>query len=181
MLKNWKQSIFSYVLKQNLNINSKNLTNLGTIAAFTAGGDLTLGAYKLKTTTLYFAENTANYYMAAKLISDNSLKGLIGNILAFTSSLSAQANAAILDAYSIDDSYLIGRAKDSGVGNVEVFRMQGDVDPEFQLGNAGNALRASNAGKLGFFTIAPQAQPTGVAVTAAGIHAALVTLGLIAA
>ena len=32
---------------------------------------------------------------------------------------------------------------------------------------------------LGFFATTPAAQPTGVAVTAAGIHAALVTLGLI--
>jgi len=35
--------------------------------------------------------------------------------------------------------------------------------------------------KLGFFGATPAAKPTGVAVTAAGIHAALVTLGLIAA
>lgn len=35
--------------------------------------------------------------------------------------------------------------------------------------------------KIGFFNATPVAQPTGVAVDAAGIHAALVTLGLIAA
>ena len=33
----------------------------------------------------------------------------------------------------------------------------------------------------GFFATAPVARPTGVAVSAAGIHAALVTLGLITA
>lgn len=36
-------------------------------------------------------------------------------------------------------------------------------------------------GRLGFFAATPAAKPTGVAVTAEGIHAALVTLGLIAA
>lgn len=36
-------------------------------------------------------------------------------------------------------------------------------------------------GNVGFYGTAPVAKPTGVAVTAAGIHAALVTLGLIAA
>ncbi len=41
-------------------------------------------------------------------------------------------------------------------------------------------IRASSAG-LGFFGSAPQVKPTGVAITAAGVHAALVTLGLIAA
>lgn len=38
-----------------------------------------------------------------------------------------------------------------------------------------------NVGKMGFFGQAPASKPTGVAVTAAAIHAALVTLGLIAA
>lgn len=37
------------------------------------------------------------------------------------------------------------------------------------------------AGNVGFYGTTPVAKPTGVAVTAAGIHAALVTLGLIAA
>ena len=36
-----------------------------------------------------------------------------------------------------------------------------------------------NGSSLGFYGIAPIAQPAGVAVTAAGIHAALVSLGLI--
>lgn len=36
-------------------------------------------------------------------------------------------------------------------------------------------------GKVGFFGATPVAQPTGVAVTAAEIHAALVALGLITA
>lgn len=39
----------------------------------------------------------------------------------------------------------------------------------------------ANATGIGFFATAPVARPTGVAVTAAGIHAALVTLGLITA
>lgn len=38
-----------------------------------------------------------------------------------------------------------------------------------------------DTGTLGFYGTAPIAKPTGVAVTAAGIHAALVSLGLIAA
>jgi hypothetical protein len=57
---------------------------------------------------------------------------------------------------------------------------------EYDVTFAGNGVaslftvdRENN--KLGFFNHAPAAQPTGVAVTAAGIHAALVTLGLITA
>jgi photosystem II stability/assembly factor-like uncharacterized protein len=37
----------------------------------------------------------------------------------------------------------------------------------------------SYANQLGFYGVTPVSQPTGVAVTAAGIHAALVSLGLI--
>jgi len=40
---------------------------------------------------------------------------------------------------------------------------------------------ASSAGTVGFYGTTPIAKQTGVAVTAAGIHAALVALGLIAA
>lgn len=44
-----------------------------------------------------------------------------------------------------------------------------------------NILKLTNAGGMGFFGTTAVAKPTGVAVSAAGIHAALVTLGLIAA
>lgn len=39
----------------------------------------------------------------------------------------------------------------------------------------------ANGQKLGFFGVTPVTQQTGVAVSAAGIHAALVSLGLITA
>jgi hypothetical protein len=44
-----------------------------------------------------------------------------------------------------------------------------------------SAIEISATNGLGFFGTTPAARPTGVAVTAAGIHAALVTLGLITA
>lgn len=43
------------------------------------------------------------------------------------------------------------------------------------------ARAGSGTGLLGFFGTAPVAKPTGVAVSAAGVHAALVSLGLIGA
>jgi len=49
------------------------------------------------------------------------------------------------------------------------------------LGFSGTSRIGINTTGLGFFATAPVARPTGVAVTAAGIHAALVTLGLITA
>lgn len=51
-----------------------------------------------------------------------------------------------------------------------------------RLGTASaDVVRVEEDGKLGFFDKAPVAQPTGVAVSAPGIHAALVALGLITA
>ena len=47
--------------------------------------------------------------------------------------------------------------------------------------DAATSVISIDTDKVGFFDQAPVAQPTGVAVTAAGIHAALVTLGLITA
>lgn len=48
-------------------------------------------------------------------------------------------------------------------------------------GTVANQKLTFNCGYMGFFGTAAVAKPTGVAVSAAGIHAALVTLGLIAA
>lgn len=59
----------------------------------------------------------------------------------------------------------------------------GDVDVRIAV-STGDVVFATDDGgtpKLGFFGTAPAARPTGVAVTAAGVHAALVSLGLITA
>lgn len=56
-----------------------------------------------------------------------------------------------------------------GVGEVRI-----------QSGDFTNKIRVNSTG-LGFFNTAPVAKPTGVAVSSAGIHAALVSLGLISA
>ena len=62
---------------------------------------------------------------------------------------------------------------------------QGDItmsDVNFILGTApGTEFGTAAANRLGFYGATPTAQLTGVAVTAIGIHAALVTLGLITA
>lgn len=47
--------------------------------------------------------------------------------------------------------------------------------------NASVRIQSNATGKLGFFNVTPVNKPTGVAVTAAAIHAALVSLGLIGA
>ncbi len=53
---------------------------------------------------------------------------------------------------------------------------------DFQFGRTtGTRIGTSASQKIGFYNKLPVAQQTGVAVTAGGIHAALVALGLITA
>lgn len=60
------------------------------------------------------------------------------------------------------------------------FMPQGDGVGRLRGGAFADKVTWSTTG-IGFYGTAPVAKPTGVAVTAAGVHAALVTLGLIAA
>ena len=62
-------------------------------------------------------------------------------------------------------------------GNVEVMRL--DTSDRINIGTFGASTMIG--GPIGFYGTAPVAQQTGVAVSAAGIHAALVALGLITA
>jgi len=87
-----------------------------------------------------------------------------------------------------DDSDHMFLISDGGTSK-EYLRADGDV-ATVDLGHgmlitkflaASTTLIEGNGTGLGFFATTPAAQPTGVAVTAAGIHAALVTLGLITA
>jgi hypothetical protein len=74
---------------------------------------------------------------------------------------------------STDDQILGGPTKDVG------FAKYGDG--EFWLGTTAAKRFRMNGTGLGFYGTAPVARPTGVPVTAAGVHAALVALGLITA
>ena len=93
-----------------------------------------------------------------------------GELFQLESSTTAAQSAARIQALWNDATHasrkadLVLTAYDSG-GEREGLRIRGD--------GSGPAL--------GFFGTAPAARPTGVAVSAAGIHAALVTLGLITA
>ena len=93
-----------------------------------------------------------------------------GELFQLESSTTAAQSAARIQAIWNDATHasrkadLVLSAYDSG-GEREGLRIRGD--------GSGPAI--------GFFGAAPAARPTGVAVSAAGIHAALVTLGLITA
>lgn len=71
----------------------------------------------------------------------------------------------------------------SALTNVGVFAKAtgGDVNMALDADNGGDVALCGASDKLGFYGTSPIAKQTGVAVSAAGIHAALVALGLIAA
>lgn len=85
------------------------------------------------------------------------------------------ATATII-SQAADNVIIIG---DGNAGRVETIRVKGTTGVQIQSGNT-KRFEVDATG-IGFFNATPAAKPTGVAVSAAGIHAALVTLGLIAA
>ena len=102
-----------------------------TLPAFTAGGDISLGANKLKTTNFVQREYSTSIwgiYNAA----ESDFQGLYITAL-WASSLNMSADGAPLSAVNTDAAYMLLRARDTGVGQVEVARLQGAADPYFQM------------------------------------------------
>jgi hypothetical protein len=76
------------------------------------------------------------------------------------------------------DTFTLQRATAAGFSSVQNAMYVG-ADGDVELCDA--TIRIGSDDKIGFYSTLPISKPTGVAVTAAGIHAALVSLGLIAA
>ena len=102
-----------------------------TLPAFTAGGDISLGANKLKTTNYMVVERDTYYG-----VSVETLAGGFANIGAYVvyanAAFQGNADGAVLAARGVDDNYLQFTARDNGVGPVEIARLQGAADPYFQ-------------------------------------------------
>lgn len=113
------------------------------------------------------------------------LKPPVGAIADGDISLQVKAEDGVTDVIALSPDGSLFANADGAVGGSIVFRVSGQT----VFGAFSNALNldhptsvniAANA-DLGFFGATPVAKPTGVAVTAGGIHDALVSLGLIAA
>ncbi len=103
---------------------------------------------------------------------------VIGNIS--IGSLSANSGALQLTFAESISSRNSGNSADLSLLSAQTINARNTA----VLGNTtGTDVMVQNqsAARLGFYATTPAARPTGVAVTAAGIHAALVTLGLITA
>jgi len=150
----------------------------GTLPSTIFTGDIILGAHKLKTTNLLIKEALSTA-LSVRDVADTAERNLYLATLFINTSLEFNVSGQPMVSKPGTDCYTPLHSYETGVGNAEIARLQGAVDPEFKLGENGNALRASHTGKLGFFTTAPQAKPTLPANTAAEIAIALHNLGLV--
>ena len=110
----------------------------------------------------------------------DSLEGTVDNFLDFTGS----GGVDTLELELSNDEIWTAR----GGGAFNAFQLNLAEASEFRFrvvnGNGDFAMEVNSVGgntRIGFFNTVAAARPTGVAVSAAGVHAALVTLGLITA
>lgn len=112
-------------------------------------------------------------------ISDGIRSGFVGAANA-TDGIAVGSVSA--HSYTIYTTNAARWAFQSGTGNlVGVGTKLIDSATRLNIGGANNIRFSADATGLSFFNATPVAQQTGVAVTAAGIHAALVNYGLITA
>ena len=103
-----------------------------TLPAFTAGGNISLGANQLRTTTVYLYE-PATDGLGIKAISDDSWKRLYcgGVDIYTTTGLSLAVDGCVINSHNADAGYTSIRARDTGVGLVEIARLVGAAEPRF--------------------------------------------------
>ena len=99
-------------------------------------GDIAVGANKLKTTNLMVKEGDVNT-LYIRNAADNAYKNIIAEAVeansgfASSGSLTFYASGLRIDASNVNDHYLSLRARDNGVGMVEVARISAAADPYF--------------------------------------------------
>ena len=164
-------------------INGTVTTDGLTLPAFTAGADITLGANSIKDATYrlkFDAQGITSRNLADTAYAEvrgTNFRGEIFYVATQVASpvLQGSIDAASLEAKNTDANYFVFKARDTGVGQAEVARLLGADDPEFRIGNNGNAFRGSYAGYLAFYGTAPIAKPsayTQTYATADKTHAA---------
>lgn len=160
-------------------------------ATVTLTGDIAVNGGDITTTnstlTLSLSGETA-----AVFTKDGSAALYYNNILAFytegsSASIQGVSTTANLRFYNSSGTR-IGFFQFSDNANAAIRNEAAGFETIWSCVDAGSTARnvlrlgtASSQAAIGFFGTAPAIRPTGVAVSAAGIHAALVTLGLITA
>ncbi len=139
-----------------------------TMPAFTAGGDINIGAHGLKTTNYQLKEE--NTYAG---VSIETLAGSFANLgvkaLYINDSVQSNIDGCAWSARGVADNYVLLQAMDTGVGLIEIARLQGAADPYMSFGGS-QQHKFTNAGLI-FFTGLPTSNPgvAGQLYTAAGV------------
>jgi len=93
-----------------------------TMPAFTMAGDISLGANKLKTTNLLLKEVDSTF-LGVRNSADDGYRNFVTNQLNVYNKISMRVSGASIESYNVDNASVICKARDNGVGLVEIFRM----------------------------------------------------------
>jgi len=105
------------------NMAGKALSNLG---------DVTIGANKLKTTSILLKELTSDY-LIVKNSGDTAAKGIYASVVAYSAELLADTSGASFDAANSDGAYLGIKARTTGSTLTEIARLVGAASPYFKF------------------------------------------------
>jgi hypothetical protein len=155
-----------------------NSTAIGYGTYTAASNQIVLG----NTSVTTFGIGTYNPTAHVQFTGVSDLIGLrvLGNATQTTSVLSLESSAAAVNICMDNNGGAIFNEQGNAAAD---FRVESDNYDALFIDASVNSIEIMHnaAGLIGFYGITPVAQQTGVAVTAAGIHAALVALGLITA
>lgn len=127
------------------------------------GKNLSLGAGSLKTTNLLLKEENSSAWVIRDA-ADTAYKGLqvsgisaITGVSYFYADIEFSADGQAIRVNNTDDYYSLFKARDTGVGLVEVGRIQGAADPYFGMGGS-QEFKFTNGGLMGLYGATPVAQ-----------------------
>ncbi len=182
---------FTTGVTDTLDIGAHNISGDSTVTATKA---LTFGNAGIKITDTYLEFGDAagtlgpklTYGTAILLQLRNAANDSYANIQ--LNQIQAQrfyaiADAASIDAFGVNDNYMTLKAMDTGVGVIEVARLQGAADPWLGCGANGNAAKFYNSGvaelcgKVGFGAAGSVTIATGVIAVTKSYHTVVVQGG----
>lgn len=144
-------TIQGYINSAWRNMDAQMLAAYLPLTGGTLTGDLSIGAHKLKTTTLYIYEYDTTTF-GLKRIADDADIFVRAALFKPTVGVIAQGDAAYLAANDADTNYLTLKARDTGSGLAEVARLQGATVAHLLLTRAkfSTAAHAADVNHRGF-------------------------------